>query len=109
MTIEDVKKKVDFIGGKYLDSRALPEDGIEVTIKSLKTEMVQNLKTFKDEEKKVLYFEEFSIGMILGAKINRVKLMQKCEGKEMKGAKVTIYRDPSVKFGKQTIGAIRVR
>lgn len=109
--IEKVKAKMGFIGGQFLDSKALPESGVQVTIKNLQTEMVQNMRTFKDEEKKILYFEELPLGMVLGAKCNRVKLIKMVSesSKELIGKKITIYLDPKVKFGRETVGAIRIK
>jgi hypothetical protein len=107
--LEEVKKKMDFIGGQFLDNEAFPNDGVQVTVKAIKTEDVENPRTFKKEPKKVLYLEEFDQGMILGAKTNRKALIKLSNGKELKGMKITLYRDPTVKFGSKTIGAIRIR
>jgi len=107
--LEDTQKRMDFIGGAFLDNEAFSTAGCQVTVKAIKTENVQNTRTFKDEPKKVLYLEEFPIGMILGAKTNRKSLIKLANGKELKGLKITLYRDPSVKFGSKTIGAIRIR
>lgn len=107
--LEDTQRRMDFIGGQFLDNEAFTPTGVEVTIKAIKTEKVQNTRTFKDEDKKVLYVEEFPQGMILGAKTNRKTLIKKANGKELKGLKITLYRDPEVRFGSKKIGAIRIR
>ena len=107
--LEDTQRKMDFIGGAFLDNEAFPTEGVPVTVKAIKTEKIQNLRTFKDEEKKVLYVEEFQLGMILGAKTNRKTLLKLANGKDLKGLKITLYRDPNVKFGSKTVGAIRIK
>jgi len=111
MTIEKVIKLMAFIDGEFLDSKALPLDGVQVTIKSIKTETIKNPRTFKDVEKKVCYFNELSWGFVLGAKCNRKKLLDVVGGdsKKLVGAKVTIYQDPTVKFGPNVVGAIRIK
>lgn len=111
MSIEKVNKLMSFIDGAYLDSTALPLEGIQVTIKAIKTEHIKNPRTFKDEEKKVAYFEEIKWGMVLGAKCNRKKLvgMVKDNSSELIGKKIVIYQDPDVKFGKNTVGAVRIK
>lgn len=111
MSLDQVIKLMAFIDGAFLDSKALPFDGIEVTIKSIKTEEIKNPRTFKDVEKKVCYFNELEWGLVLGAKCNRVKLLDIVKGDSSKlvGTKITIYRDPTVKFGKVVVGAIRIK
>ena len=111
MSIEKVIKLMEFIDGKFLDSKALPIEGVQVTIKSIKTEQVKNLRTFKDETKKICYFNELPWGLVLGAKCNRKKLLDVVGGdsKKLVGAKITIYQDPTVKFGPNVVGAIRIK
>jgi len=109
--LEKVNKMMSFIDGAYLDSSALPVDGVEVTIKAIKTEIVQNPRTFKEDEKKIAYFNELKWGLVLGAKCNRKKLvsMVKQDASELIGKKIVIYQDPTVKFGKTVVGAIRIK
>ncbi len=111
MSIEKVNKLMAFIDGMYLDCSTLPPEGVEVTIKSITTETIKNLRTFKDEEKKVMYFNEIKWGLVLGAKINRKKLvgMVKDSSSELIGKKIIIYHDPTVKFGRETVGAVRIK
>lgn len=109
--LEKVNKLMGFIDGAYLDSTALPLDGVEVTIKAIKTEMVKNPRTFKEDEKKIAYFNELKWGFVLGAKCNRKKLvgLVKDSSSELIGKKIVIYQDPTVKFGKTVVGAIRIK
>lgn len=111
MSLDKVNKLMGFIDGAYLDCAALPVEGVEVTIKSLNTEGIQNPRTFKETEEKVMYFEEIKWGFVLGAKCNRKKLvaMVKDSSSELIGKKIVIYKDPSVKFGRETVGAIRIK
>ena len=112
--LEEIQKQISFVGGAFIDSQALPTEGVEVTVKALVNEEIENMRTFKKEKKPVLYFDEFDLGFVLGAKTNRLKYVSiaKSKGKtpkEMKGEKITIYRDPTVKFGKNVVGAIRIK
>jgi len=111
MSIEKVNKLMSFIDGAYLDSTTLPLEGVEVTIKSIKIESIKNPRTFKESEKKVMYFDEIKWGFVLGAKCNRKKLvgMVKDSSAELIGKKIIIYNDPTVKFGPDTVGAIRIK
>ena len=111
MSLEQVKKKMAFIGGEFLDNKALPVDGVQVTIKKMQTQTVKNMRTFKDEEKKVLYFEELEHGMILSAKKQRRKLIEmvKVSSQELIGKKITIYQDPTVKAHGELTGGIRIK
>jgi hypothetical protein len=101
-----------FIGGKFLDNEAFPQSGVEVTMKKLDKIDIENPRTFKPEKKDVLYLHEFEQPLILGAKANRKSILKKMEGKNTKsvdGVKITLYRDPTVKFGGKAIGAIRIK
>jgi len=111
MSIDKVNKLMGFIDGMYLDSSTLPNEGVVVTIKSIKTESILNPRTFKEAECKVMYFEEIKWGMVLGAKINRKTLvgMVKDSSAELIGKKIVIYKDPNVKFGRETVGAVRIK
>lgn len=111
MSIEKVNKMMSFIDGAYLDSSALPVEGVQVTIKAIKTEMVQNPRTFKEEEKKIAYFQELRWGLVLGAKCNRKKLVAlvKHDASELIGKKIVIYQDPNVKYRANVVGAIRIK
>jgi len=111
MSIEKVNKLMGFIDGAFLDSTALPVEGVQVTIKAIKTEPILNPRTFKETDEKVAYFEELKWGLVLGAKCNRKKLvaMVNENSSELIGKKITIYKDPSVKFGRETVGAIRIK
>ena len=114
MTIQEVLGRMDFIGGIYLHSKALPRDGIIVTIKEIKTEMLVNPKTFKEEPKKVVYTEELGAwGFVLNAKCNRLSLFDMLKPEEKSGAligkKITIYCDPEVKMKGKKVGAIRIK
>jgi len=111
MSLEKVNKLMGFIDGSYLDSSTLPLEGVEVTIKSIQTEKILNPRTFKESDCKVMYFNELKWGFVLGAKCNRKKLvgMVKENSSELIGKKIIIYNDPSVKFGSQTVGAVRIK
>jgi len=111
MSIEKVNKLMGFIDGAYLDCSTLPLEGVEVTIQAIKTESILNPRTFKEAEKKVMYFNEIKWGFVLGAKCNRKKLvgMVKDSSAELIGKKIIIYHDPNVKFGRDTVGAIRIK
>lgn len=111
MSLAEVQKKMEFIGGQYLDSTAFPEDGIDLTIRSIQTEQVENLKTFKKEPKKIIYFEELELGMVLNAKCSKKMLLDLAGGDQsrFKGLRVNMYRDPTVKFGKNVTGGLRFR
>ena len=111
MSIEKVNRLMSFINGAYLDSTTLPIEGVEVTIQSIKIESIKNPRTFKDEEKKVMYFNELKWGLVLGAKCNRKTLvgMVKDSSSELIGKKIVIYNDPDVKFGSKTVGAVRIK
>ena len=111
MSIEKINKLMGFINGPYLDSSTLPEEGVQVTIKSIKTESILNPRTFKESEEKVMYFDELQWGFVLGAKCNRKKLvgMVKDSSSELIGKKIIIYRDSTVKFGREVVGAIRIK
>jgi len=111
MSIEKVNRLMGFIDGAYLDHSTLPTDGVEVTICAINIEKIKNPRTFKDEEKKVMYFNEIKWGLVLGAKCNRKKLvsMVKDSSAELIGKKIIIYSDPKVKFGSETVGAVRIK
>ena len=109
--LEKVIALMSFIDGAYLDNTALPKDGVEVTIKAIKNEEMQNPRNFKTENKKVMYVDEFKWGIVLGAKYNRKRLADMVveSSKELIGKKITIYQDPAVKLGKKTVGAVRIK
>jgi len=109
MNIEDVKKKMSFIGGQYLDSAGLPisPESVEVTITKLAKSPVLNTRTMKEDEKWILHIEELpEFPIVLGAKTNRKFLMAKLGALPWTGKKVKICNDTSVKaFGR--VGAVR--
>jgi len=104
-------KLMDFIDGQYLDNKALPLEGVQLTVKAIKTEEILNPRTFKKVKKRVCYFDEFKWGFVLSAKCNRKKLLDVVGGdsKKIVGAKVTIYQNPTVKYGPDVVGAIRIK
>lgn len=109
--VAQIKKLMSFIGGKFLDSTAVPVEGIELTITGLRKAEVENPRTHKPEDKWVLYFDELpEFGMVLGAKCNRKAAMARLgdSSREWAGKKLRIYRDPEVKFGKNKVGGIRI-
>jgi len=109
--IEEVNKKMSFIQGEYLDSAAVPPQGVEVTIAKIKKEKITN-PVGVESEKFVLYFEEIKeYGLVLGAKINRKMLMAKLGSDSSKwaGKKIIIYCDPNVRFGRKVVGGIRIK
>ena len=108
---DQLRKTMGFIGGEFLDSTAVPTEGIELTVHGLKKSMVKNPRTQKDDEKWVLFFEELpEFGMVLGAKCNRKAAMARLgdSSREWPGKKLRIYRDPNIKFGAKTVGGIRI-
>ncbi len=110
--MSDILKKMAFIGGEFLDSSALPTlPGVEVTVEKVEKATVKR-PGGQGEVKWVLSFTEVpGFPMVLGAKTNRKMLMAKLgdNSAEWKGKKITIYRDPDVRFGPKVVGGIRIK
>jgi hypothetical protein len=110
--MNEILKKMAFIGGEYLDSSALPVlPGVEVTVGKIEKLEVKR-PGGKGEMKWVLHFSEIpGFPMVLGAKTNRKMLMAKLgdNSSEWSGKKIFIYRDPDVRFGPKVVGGIRIK
>lgn len=81
-----------------------------VTIAQVKKEVL-TLPTGEQREKPVVYFKEFGNRPMVCNKVNEDAIVRGLGRKvsDWIGKQIVIYFDPSVKFGNQTPGGIRVR
>lgn len=83
---------------------------VTLTIKSVSVDELPLAGTSKTERRPVVAFEETPKKLVL-AKTN-ARTIAKLYGDQTSawvGRRVTFYPDPSVKFGRDTVGGIRVR
>ena len=94
----------------YLKKEDVTQAGVILTIKGLTAETLQDDKGH-DEVKHIVHWVEDMKPMVLN-QTNR-ELIKHFTGAntvgELKGKKVTVYNDPSVMFGGQMRGGIRVK
>ena len=87
------------------------KDKIIVTIKERgDEEEVMNTKTMKKEKKGVLYFYEDVKPFICN--VTNGKTLKEAFGEDADnwiGKKIELYYDPKVKFGRDTVGGVRVK
>lgn len=94
---------------KYLAKGDVGEDGMILTIKGFKREVLKS--DDGDEEKTVMYFEEDLKPMILNrtnAQLLPIVTGAKTAG-EAKGKKVVVYNDATISFGGKITGGLRVK
>lgn len=96
----------------YLTKEAIPEEGINLTIKLVLKQPVFNSNTGLSDDKWVMSFVETEKTFVLSPeKVESVKVA--LDGLDdtdrWNGKVINIYVDPSIKFGKETRGGLRTR
>jgi hypothetical protein len=94
---------------KYLSKDDVGEDGVILTIKGFKVEVLKN--DDGEEEKTVMYFEEDYKPMVLNrtnSQLVGVATNAKTAG-EARGKQIVVYNDPTVSFGGKITGGLRVK
>ena len=113
MTISETTTWPELEPSNYLTSDYFEKNEEKaLTVKEVKLEKVLNPKINKSEDKLVAYWEEDLPPMILGAKKTRRALTEVTgtnRPAKWTGARVLVYFDPDVKFGKEKVGGLRVR
>jgi hypothetical protein len=100
------KPDTDFFGGQDL-----PNLQAEITV-TIKSYAIESIRTQSSTTKKgVLYFEEEGIKPLI---VNKTKLKPLVvaygyETDSWIGKRITLYFDPTVKFGREITGGIRVK
>lgn len=95
---------------KYLSKDDVGEDGVNLTIKGFRREMVEG--DAGDEEKTVLHFAEAGFKpMILNkTNSNRLGIATGCAtAGEARGKVICVFNDPYVEFGGKVTGGLRIR
>lgn len=94
---------------KYLKKDDVPASGKNVTVKGFKKEMIKG--DSGEEEKIVLYFDEFEKGLVLNrTNLERLKISTGAQTtQEVKGKVVNLYNDKFVEFGGKIVGGLRIR
>ena len=96
---------------KYFGSHEFqPGEEKELTIKGVRKEMVTG-EAGRKEEEAVMHFEEPVKPMILNKTNSKMieKLLKTPYIEEWPGHKITLYVDPTVRFGAEITGGLRVR
>jgi len=112
MSIETLNKKMEFIGGSYLDSEAVPVEGVTLTIKGLNKDKVEDMQTHKKKDFFILSFEETKWQMLLSAKTQRkqiIRIMGSQSAKDWFGKKICVYKDTTRRYGPEKHYAMRFR
>jgi len=108
---EDEMKVGKYFTGKHLAKEDLEGKEHKATIKSAKIEMVGNEEQGQ-EQKVVIYFQEFDKGLALNA-TNYQVIVDVCNGSDDTddwiGHSFILYVDPDVMFGKKKVGGLRIR
>ena len=95
-----------FTTGNYLDKSEVPVAGKNVTIENVTIEEID-----KGEHKPILHMRGAPKGMVLN-KTNIKALAALCGSMDSNawiGKVVNLYNDPTVSFGGQTVGGLRIR
>lgn len=94
---------------KYLAKGDVGEDGVILTIKGFKREVLKS--DDGDEEKTVMYFMEDFKPMVLNrtnAQLLPIATGAKTAG-EARGKQIVVYNDPTVGFGGKITGGVRIK
>lgn len=95
---------------KYLKQSDVGEDGIVLTVRGFKREMLDGDNG--EEEKTILYFVEQNYKPMVLGPTNRdlLRLATKASNPtEAKGKKILVFADPTVSFGGKVTGGLRIR
>lgn len=94
---------------KYLSKADVGEDGLILTIKGFRMETLKG--DDGEEDKMVLHFQEDVKPMVLNrtnAQLVGIATGVKIAG-EAKGKQIVVYNDPTVSFGGQVKGGLRIK
>jgi hypothetical protein len=95
---------------KYLKKEDVGDDGVILTIKGFKQEMVKGDNG--DEQKVIMYFEEEDYNPMVVNRTN-AQLLSIATGAasagEARGKQVVVYNDPTISFGNKITGGIRIK
>lgn len=100
-----------FFGGDYMNADTLLAGDLTLTIDSVSLEEVEDKDKKLTKNKLVIYWQEHGAKPWIPCKTS-AKSLSVVWGDSLrawKGRKVTLFRDPTVKFGSKTTGGIRVR
>jgi hypothetical protein len=102
-------KLKDLRQSNYLKQTDFSRTGNIVTVKAIRPEVVG--QGADEEEKFVVYFKELEKGLILNVTNGQVlaDISGSEEGDDWIGAVCVIYSDPSIRFGGQKVGGLRLR
>lgn len=94
---------------KYLGKGDVGEDGIVLTIKGFRTEVLES--DDGNEEKTVMHFVEDMKPMVLNR--TNSQLVGVCTGAktagEAKGRQIVVFNDPTISFGGKITGGLRIK
>lgn len=103
-------KTHEMIESKYLKKEDVGEDGTIVTVSNFERVNVA-AKGDMPEMRWTIQFEEFDKPMVLNS--TNIKLAEKACGSDDTddwiGKKLIVYNDPSISFGKEIVGGIRIK
>jgi hypothetical protein len=95
---------------KYLKKEEVGDDGVILTIKGFKQEMVEG-DNGQDEQKLIMYFEENYNPMVINR--TNAQLLAIATGAanagEARGKEIIVYNDPTISFGNKVTGGIRIK
>lgn len=95
---------------KYLSKEDVGEDGVILTIKGFKREVVGDGD--EAEEKTIMYFVEPNVKPMILNRTNG-QLVGVCTGAETageaRGKQIVVYNDPTIGFGGKITGGVRIK
>lgn len=94
---------------KYLTKTDVSEDGVILTIKGFKREVIESDDS--EEEKTIMYFAEDYKPMVLNR--TNSQLIPICTGaskaRDAVGKQIVVYNDPTISFGGKITGGLRIK
>lgn len=97
---------------RFLSKEDVGEDGLILTIKEFKTDIIKNADDGTEQEKVVMHFQEADVKPMVLNQINSQLLKQITRARtagEAKGKQIVVYNDPSVSFGGKVMGGLRIK
>lgn len=94
----------------YIRMVDLKGKDVTLTIEKAQLDNLQLKGTSKKQRRGVLYFKEVEKRMVLNrANGDTIAKLYGVEVESWFGKRITLYPDPTIKFGTETVGGIRVR
>jgi hypothetical protein len=99
------------INSKYLKKEDVGEDGVVLTIRGFKYEMLEN-DVGGDEQKLIMYFNEEDYHPMVVNRTN-AQLIEVATGAknagEARGKQIVVYNESTISFGSKVTGGLRIK